>query len=86
MSGTPAAEDLLNDLSQGRNPAPQQDVTPAYQPVAVYDRSGTSWPGTITGWSTTGDQSILCHLKIRTSARWVIYNPDRILPLVQGGT
>jgi hypothetical protein len=80
------AERLLADLSRGRDHTPHGGVTPTYRPAAVYDRAGTAWPGTITAWGTAADRTALCRLRVDAAARWVVYDPDRILPLVQGGT
>ncbi|MFD7923914.1 hypothetical protein ACFV3R_32510 [Streptomyces sp. NPDC059740] len=69
-------------------PPPEVEVRATYQPVIVQIPGGRPRTGTVTGWWETPEGVSLCRLRLTglTSAQWVVFDPDQINLLVQGGT
>ncbi|MFJ6569112.1 hypothetical protein ACIQNU_16965 [Streptomyces sp. NPDC091292] len=67
---------------------PEGQVRSAYRRVEVYDGTGRPWPGAITAWWTDPAGGELCRLRLSgaSAPRWTVFDPDRIVLLVQGGT
>lgn len=88
MGDTTTVERLLEELARGCAPPPEEETPAAYRPVAVYDRTGWPWPGVITGWWTDPDGLTLCRLRLSglPEARWAVFDAERIILLVAGGT
>jgi hypothetical protein len=88
VPNTITAAGVLEELAQGCPQPPQEHVRDAYQRVAAHDGDGWPWPGSITGWWTSPDGITACRLRLSgaTAARWVVFDPDRIILQVQSGT
>ncbi|MGI5142963.1 MULTISPECIES: hypothetical protein [unclassified Streptomyces] len=88
MRDTATAERVLDDLVKGYSLPPEDEIRPAYQPVEVHDRAGCPWPGVIVGWWANPGGVTWCQLRLSgaPTPRWAVFDPDRIILLVQSGT
>lgn len=86
--GASEAERVLDEFVREPPPSQQDQVRSVYQPVEVYDRAGRPWPGTILAWRVGPDGVKSCHLRLTGAGapRWTAFDPERMVPLVQGGT
>lgn len=66
---------------------PAHEVRPAYRRVEVRDDTGWFRTGTVLGWWSGPEGGVLCLLRLSGSptARWTVFDPDRIVPLVHNG-
>jgi hypothetical protein len=82
------AERVLAEWSK-ECPVPQgYRSEPVYRPAEVYDQAGHPLPGTVLGWWKAPDGVQACRLRLAGAAepRWVVFDPERIVLLVRGGT
>lgn len=88
VGDTTTAERVLEELAKGCPTPPENQIRTAYQSVGVHDRAGWPWPGTIVGWWTSPDGVTTCQVRLSgaSAPRWAVYDPDRIILLVQSGT
>ncbi|MFF2846534.1 hypothetical protein ACFVT5_09385 [Streptomyces sp. NPDC058001] len=84
---TAGVEAVLGELPLCAAP-PEGHSRSAYRRVEVYDRTGRPWPGTVTAWWTDPEGVELCRLRLSgaPTPRWTVFDSDRIVLLVQGGT
>ncbi|MEU6660319.1 hypothetical protein [Streptomyces sp. NPDC046821] len=65
------------------------EVRSAYRRVLI-NAAGETWPlrGTVLGWWTRSDGLEMCRLRTfgSNASEWVVFDPDRIVLLVESGT
>lgn len=88
MGNVSEADRVLEELPRQCPPPQEGQARLVYRPVEVYDQADRPWPGTIIAWWTSPDGVETCCLRLSgvPAARWIVFDPDRVVPLVQGGT
>ena len=75
-------------LQGGAADPPAREIRPAYRRVEIRGETGWFRTGTVLGWWTSPEGSEHCLLRLSGSpaAQWRVFDPDRVVPLVQNGT
>jgi hypothetical protein len=88
MSDAREADRVLAQLAHGCTPPEPHEVRPAYQPVEVYGAAGSTLHGVIIAWTGGTNGPDRCRLRLQHAGdpKWVTFDPETIVMLVQGGT
>ncbi|WP_405018073.1 hypothetical protein OHV05_14815 [Kitasatospora sp. NBC_00070] len=68
---------------------PPDEVSVTYQPVEMLDAHGSWTVGRINAWWQAPDRQRWCRIRALrggSPAHWVVFNPEYVLLLPQGGT